>query len=66
MEDYAGEAMDLHTLVVERMRLLDTDAYENLLRPAFKDEPSGRRYGSASLKIFLTTLPNCFVSGPEL
>jgi uncharacterized membrane protein YheB (UPF0754 family) len=38
LEGYAEEAMDLRNTIVERMKLLSTDAYENLLRPAFKDD----------------------------
>ena len=37
-EEYAFEALDLRNTIVERMKLLDTDSYENLLRPAFKDD----------------------------
>jgi uncharacterized membrane protein YheB (UPF0754 family) len=38
LESYAEEAMDLRNTIVDRMKLLSTDAYENLLRPAFKDD----------------------------
>jgi uncharacterized membrane protein YheB (UPF0754 family) len=37
-EDYAYEALDLRNTIVDRMKKLDTDSYENLLRPAFKDD----------------------------
>jgi len=35
---YAAERLDVENTIVERMRLMDTDEYENLLRPAFKDD----------------------------
>jgi len=35
---YAAERLDIENTIVERMRLMDTDDYENLLRPAFKDD----------------------------
>lgn len=38
VEGYAEEAMDLRNTIVQRMKLLSIDAYENLLRPAFKDD----------------------------
>jgi uncharacterized membrane protein YheB (UPF0754 family) len=38
LEGYAEEAMDLRNTIVERMKLLSTDSFENLLRPAFKDD----------------------------
>ena len=37
-EAYAAERLDIENTIVERMRTMDTDAYENLLRPAFKDD----------------------------
>jgi uncharacterized membrane protein YheB (UPF0754 family) len=38
LEGYATNALDLANLLQERLALLDTDGYENLLRPAFKDD----------------------------
>lgn len=38
METYAAERLDIANTIVERMRMMDTDSYENLLRPAFKDD----------------------------
>jgi uncharacterized membrane protein YheB (UPF0754 family) len=38
VEDYAFEAMDVDTLIVERMKLMSSDQYEELLRPAFRDD----------------------------
>jgi uncharacterized membrane protein YheB (UPF0754 family) len=35
---YAAERLDVENTIVERMRMMDTDDYENLLRPAFKDD----------------------------
>ena len=35
---YAAERLDIENTIVERMRTMDTDDYENLLRPAFKDD----------------------------
>jgi uncharacterized membrane protein YheB (UPF0754 family) len=35
---YAAERLDIENTIVERMKLMDTDDYENLLRPAFKDD----------------------------
>jgi uncharacterized membrane protein YheB (UPF0754 family) len=37
-EAYAEERLDLRNTITERMKLLDTDSYEDLLRPAFKDD----------------------------
>jgi uncharacterized membrane protein YheB (UPF0754 family) len=37
-EEYASEKLDLANTLVDRMQQIDTDAYENLLRPAFKDD----------------------------
>jgi uncharacterized membrane protein YheB (UPF0754 family) len=33
-----AERLDIEHTIVERMRLMDTNEYENLLRPAFKDD----------------------------
>jgi uncharacterized membrane protein YheB (UPF0754 family) len=38
LETYAAERLDIENTISERMALLDTDSYENLLRPAFKDD----------------------------
>jgi uncharacterized membrane protein YheB (UPF0754 family) len=38
VEAYAAERLDVENTIVERMRMMDTDDYENLLRPAFKDD----------------------------
>jgi uncharacterized membrane protein YheB (UPF0754 family) len=38
IEAYAGEALDLETLAAERMGLMSSDQYEELLRPAFRDD----------------------------
>lgn len=39
-QDYAMEALQLRELLIEKMRMMSTDEYESLLRPAFKaDEP---------------------------
>src|SRR5690242_8913075 len=35
---YAAERLDVENTSVERMRMMDTDDDENLLRPAFKDD----------------------------
>jgi uncharacterized membrane protein YheB (UPF0754 family) len=35
---YATERLDIENTIVERMSMMDTDDYENLLRPAFKDD----------------------------
>ncbi len=35
---YAADRLDIENTIVERMRMMDTDDYENLLRPAFKDD----------------------------
>ena len=35
---YAAKRLDIENTIVERMSLMDTDDYENLLRPAFKDD----------------------------
>jgi uncharacterized membrane protein YheB (UPF0754 family) len=38
VEGYAAEALDLATLLNERLALLSTDQYEDLLRPAFRED----------------------------
>jgi uncharacterized membrane protein YheB (UPF0754 family) len=38
IEAYATERLDIENTIVERMDRMDTDSYENLLRPAFKDD----------------------------
>jgi uncharacterized membrane protein YheB (UPF0754 family) len=38
IEAYATEALDLETLAAERMQLMSSDQYEELLRPAFRDD----------------------------
>jgi uncharacterized membrane protein YheB (UPF0754 family) len=38
IEAYAAERLDIENTIIERMQMMDTDAYENLLRPAFKDD----------------------------
>jgi uncharacterized membrane protein YheB (UPF0754 family) len=38
VEAYAAERLDIENTIVERMRMMDTDDYENLLRPAFRDD----------------------------
>ena len=38
IETYATERLDIENTISERMRLMDSDSYENLLRPAFKDD----------------------------
>ena len=38
IEAYATERLDIEATLIERMQLMDTDSYENLLRPAFKDD----------------------------
>lgn len=35
---YAADRLDIENTIVERMKMMDTDDYENLLRPAFKDD----------------------------
>ena len=35
---YAADRLDIENTIVERMEMMDTDDYENLLRPAFKDD----------------------------
>ena len=38
LEGYASQALDLANLLDERLAQLDTDQYEDLLRPAFRDD----------------------------
>ena len=38
VEAYAAERLDLENTMRERMQMMDADDYENLLRPAFKDD----------------------------
>jgi uncharacterized membrane protein YheB (UPF0754 family) len=38
VEAYAAERLDIENTMVERMSAMDSTAYENLLRPAFKDD----------------------------
>jgi uncharacterized membrane protein YheB (UPF0754 family) len=38
IEAYAAERLDLENVMVEKMMVLDSQSYENLLRPAFKDD----------------------------
>lgn len=38
IEEYAQKHLDIETLMVEKMSELDAHSYENLLRPAFKDD----------------------------
>ena len=38
VEKYAFEAMDIGSLIVERMKLMSSEQYEELLRPAFRDD----------------------------
>jgi uncharacterized membrane protein YheB (UPF0754 family) len=38
IEHYADEQLDLENTVVEKMMAMDADEYENLLRPAVKDD----------------------------
>lgn len=37
-QSYASERLDIEHTIVERMRTMDTDDYENLLRPAFRED----------------------------
>ena len=37
VEAYAAERLDIENTIVERMRMMDTDDYQDLLRPAFKE-----------------------------
>jgi uncharacterized membrane protein YheB (UPF0754 family) len=38
IERYAAERLDIENTMVAKMSEMDTDSYENLLRPAFKDD----------------------------
>jgi uncharacterized membrane protein YheB (UPF0754 family) len=38
IEAYATDRLDIENTIVERMQMMDTNSYENLLRPAFKDD----------------------------
>jgi uncharacterized membrane protein YheB (UPF0754 family) len=38
VEAYAAERLDIENTLVERMSAMDNESYENLLRPAFKDD----------------------------
>jgi uncharacterized membrane protein YheB (UPF0754 family) len=38
IEEYTADRLDLENTMVEKMRELDSLSYENLLRPAFKDD----------------------------
>jgi uncharacterized membrane protein YheB (UPF0754 family) len=38
IEGYFEERLQLEDMMIEKMRELDSQAYENLLRPAFKDD----------------------------
>jgi uncharacterized membrane protein YheB (UPF0754 family) len=38
MEGYLRERLQLEDTMIEKMKLLDSQSYENLLRPAFKDD----------------------------
>jgi uncharacterized membrane protein YheB (UPF0754 family) len=38
IEQYAADRLDLENTMIEKMALLDAQSYENLLRPAFKDD----------------------------
>ena len=38
IEAYAAERLDLENVMVDKMMVLDSQSYENLLRPAFKDD----------------------------
>ncbi|MEV6768753.1 DUF445 family protein [Nocardia sp. NPDC051030] len=38
MEDYAMDAIDVHHMVIDKMKLMTSEEYENLLRPAFKQD----------------------------
>ena len=38
IEEYFAERLQLEDMMVEKMLQLDTTSYENLLRPAFKDD----------------------------
>lgn len=38
IEEYAASRLDLENVMIEKMNGLDSQSYENLLRPAFKDD----------------------------
>ncbi|BBY38143.1 hypothetical protein MMAN_22770 [Mycobacterium mantenii] len=38
IEQYAADRLDLEKTMIEKMSLLDAQSFENLLRPAFKDD----------------------------
>jgi uncharacterized membrane protein YheB (UPF0754 family) len=38
IEQYAADRLDLENTMIEKMGTLDAQSYENLLRPAFKDD----------------------------
>jgi uncharacterized membrane protein YheB (UPF0754 family) len=38
VETYAAERLDIENTLVERMSAMDSESYENLLRPAFKED----------------------------
>ena len=38
IEQYAADRLDLENVMIEKMMVLDSQSYENLLRPAFKDD----------------------------
>lgn len=38
IEDYMATRLDLENVMVEKMMVLDSQSFENLLRPAFKDD----------------------------
>ncbi|WP_199431423.1 DUF445 domain-containing protein [Qaidamihabitans albus] len=38
IEDYAGDAMDIRNVLVTKMKELDADEFEGLLRPAFQQD----------------------------
>lgn len=38
VEDYAMEAIDVRNTIVSKMKLMTSDEYEDLLRPAFKQD----------------------------
>jgi uncharacterized membrane protein YheB (UPF0754 family) len=38
LEDYAADALDVRNTVVEKMRELSLDQFEQLLRPAFRQD----------------------------
>lgn len=38
IEEYTMQALDVHAMIIEKMRLMTNDEYENILRPAFKQD----------------------------